>query len=172
MAWADATVYQVIRSVDTQPGYEVSFSGGVVHIFPRALAADPGNFVNLKVEELEARGELFAFVAMRLQNLVRQTVSPPPPPPPGVGEGSNVASTPGEKLLTFDLRDVTVQKALDAISLLSDRRIWVVTFCADCGLTPTGFRRTVALWRSEPLPDDLQPAWNAFRWGQEIRASH
>jgi hypothetical protein len=169
MAWGDATLIQVIRSVaDTQPGYQVEVSDGVVHVFPQGLAADRGNFLNLKVKEFEARGELFAFVAIRLQDLVRQTVSPPPPPPPGAGEGSNVGSTPGEKLLTFRLRDVTVEKALDVIALVSDQRIWVVTFCSDCGLTPTGFRRTVALWRSGPLPDDLQPIFDAFRWGQEI----
>lgn len=169
MSWDDATVYDIIESIArSQPGYSVSVSNGVVHIFPRKLTADKRNFLNLRIKELEAHGELFDLVNLRLQDVVRQTVSPPPPKPAGGGMGFNIGSTPGEKVLTFRLEDVTVENALDVIASLSSEPIWVVTFCDVCGLTPTGFLRTVGLWRSTLPPDDLQPRWDAFRWGDAI----
>lgn len=167
----DATVYQVIKSIaKTQPGYAVGVSDGVVHVFPRKLAADPRNFLNLKIKRLVAHEELLQLVTIRLQHLVAQTVSPPPPMPPGGGMGFNIGSTPGDKLLTFRLEDVTVEKALDVIASLSSEQIWVVTFCGDCGLTPTGFLQTIGLWSTNSVPSD-GAGWDTLRWGDAIPTS-
>ncbi len=171
-SWKDATVYDIIRSIaESQPGYKVNLSHGVLHVFPEGLLADQRNFLNLRIKNYEVEDALFAVATMKLEELVRQIISPPPPAPPGSGIGANIGSTPGEALVTVQLGDATVSEALDALSLHSDDRVWVVTFCEGCGLTRTGFRRTVQLWLSTTPPDELQPAWNAFRWGQQIPSS-
>jgi hypothetical protein len=57
---------------------------------------------------------------------------------------------------------------LDALALLSDKKIWIVTFTRNPELTVTGFRRAVSLWNFSPIPDDKQPVWDILRWDEPV----
>ena len=171
LTWTDSTVRDIIKSIaGTQVGYKVSPSSGIVHILPENAEADQRNFLNLKIKDFDVQGALFAIATLRLEELARQAVSRSRAgrTAPGTGAGLNIGSTPGEPLVTIHLEEGAVSQALDALTLHSDRKIWIVTFCDECGFTPTGFRRTIQLWTATVPTDDLQPVWNSFTWGEQI----
>ncbi len=59
-----------------------------------------------------------------------------------------------------------MQDALDAISLASPFKVWIVTFAPDGDVTPTGFRRTASPVTSEAVPHSAKPYWELLRWGR------
>jgi hypothetical protein len=168
-SWTDADVQQVIqRLVNAQRGYEFEVKDGVVHVFPEWAKSSQQDFVNLKVQKFIVRNEVAAAATRQLRDLVKLTVSPPPQ------TGATAGGTAGSQLGTIEDREIslklenlTVRDALDQIALVSDRKIWVVTFTEEPLLTPTGFRRTRSLW-IDTVPDNEQPVWNTLRWGDAI----
>jgi hypothetical protein len=67
------------------------------------------------------------------------------------------------------MSNVTVEDALNRLVTISVRPIWIVTFTDDTHLTGSGFRRAATLFSKSPVPDDQQPVWDLFHWGDVIR---
>jgi hypothetical protein len=78
---------------------------------------------------------------------------------------------PGDSKVNLDLNNVTAAEVLDALALGSNRKVWVVAFADDPSLTtlpPKGMRRTTSLWTDNLVPDNIQPTWSFFRWGDPM----
>jgi hypothetical protein len=157
--WKDATVREILEAIcKTQPGYQVQVRNGVVHVFPRSSIPDPQNFLKLKIDGFEAHNQVeVAF--WKLHTLITPSKS---------GSYQISIGATGDSRVDVELKDSTVENILDALAVASNRKIWVVTFSNDIGLTSRGFRRTVSLWNYKPGPDDGQPAWDFLRWGDPI----
>jgi hypothetical protein len=172
LAWTDADVRQVIQElVDTQHEYEFDVADSVVHIFPKWAKSSQQDFTNLVLQKFDVRNELLGQANHRLRQLVKFTVSPPPQTGATVGgTGGSQLGSVGEPKISLKLENIMVRDALDQVALNSDHRIWVVTFTDESGVTPTGFRRTRTLWNNSVVPDNEQPVWDTFRWGETIPA--
>jgi hypothetical protein len=169
LSWHDATVEQVVRDiVHTQPGYEIEIRNAVVRVRPRNMIPDKENFLGLRVDRFDAQSEVTELASKRLQTLVTPRVTPPKPPPAGqpFGIGFEQAVEVGDPEISISLANVTVEDALDAISLASPFKVWLVTFEADKSLTPGGFRRTV-LASGKAVADEYQPVWELLKWGRK-----
>ena len=170
--WDQADVQQVIETlVKNQPGYEFNIDNDVVHVYPQEAKSNSHDFVNLRIQKFQVRNVVIETASHQLRDLVRLTVSPPQmvsseEGPKGIIHSQ--AASVGEPELTFKFDSVTVRVALDELAVTSDRKIWVVTFTSDYGITPTGFWRTRTLWNSNVIPDNEQPLWDMFHWGEAI----
>ena len=157
LAWKDATVEQIISAVaETQLGYKVGKTASVVHIFHGEAIPEQENFLTLQVKDFHVENDFTELASFRLQNLIS----------PRRYSGFSMAANTDPRI-NLDLRDSTVQGALDALVLASPKRkIWVVTFSSDSkAVTPEGFRRTMSLWSDKLAPDLDQPVWDLLRWG-------
>jgi hypothetical protein len=96
--------------------------------------------------------------------MIWTALSPPSKP---VGFGGSLATNTGERSVSVNLSHVSAEDVLDALSIASDKKIWVVTFVED-SVPLGGFRRTVTLWTDSPVPAEEQPVWNMFHWGDHI----
>jgi hypothetical protein len=154
--WKNVTVQEIIEDIGrTRPRYEVHVKNGVVQVSPpRDLIPDNQNFLKLKLESFEAHGEFVEMASFKLHTLVT---------PQNSGQLSIGAT--GDSKVDVELKNTTVEKVLDALAVASNRKIWVVTFLNDASLTPKGMRRTISLWSPKPQPDEEQPGWDLFRWG-------
>ncbi len=156
--WQKSTVRDVIEStVRTQPGYRMEVTDDVAHIFPAELSGGRENFLTVKLKTFSVHDRYLEIASMKLHDLIT---------PPSYAAGSVGANI--EQKVTVDLKDCTVQDVLDALASASARRIWLVTFSKDPGLTPAGFRRSRSVWSSAPAPDKEQPVWDFLRWGDEL----
>jgi hypothetical protein len=81
--------------------------------------------------------------------------------------GFSVGAT-GDSKVKIDLSNLSVEDALDALAINSNRKIWIVTFSDDTNLTPRGFRRTRSLFTDVPVPDKEQPVWHFLRWDDPL----
>ncbi len=167
----DATVQEIIQAlVKTQPEYTMTTKRGLVHIFAPGLLPDRENFLRLKVPEFEVHNQVVELAERRLVHTVNATVWPPKPAAGGnIREGvlSSQMVEVGDPLLTLKLQDVTVEDVLDALTLASDRGVWIVTFAAAGQLTPTGFRQMESPVSSEALPHPAKPLWELLQWGRK-----
>lgn len=166
----DATVQEIIQSLlKTQPEYTMTAKSGLVHIFAPGLVPDRENFLTLNVPEFEVHNQVVELAERRLGDIVRATVSPPKPVPGGTrgGTGGSLAVEVGDPELTLSLQDVTVEDVLDALTLASDRGVWIVTFAPPGELTPAGFRRTLSPVSERVVPDSEQPVWELLQWGRK-----
>jgi len=169
LSWKTADVRGIIAALTKDaPGYAFDVADGVVHVFPRRGIPNRQDFLSLKIQKFEVKNEVVGLADRELRRIARSTVSPPKPLPPGAGEAGSMAARVGEQGISFELEKSTVRGVLDKFILLSDRRIWVVTFTDSPGLTPTGFRRTELLRWHQPIPDEDQPVWDLFRWSDPI----
>jgi hypothetical protein len=167
--WKDTTVQQIFAAITTtQPGYELSVHDGIVHVFSMKVAPSQ-NFVHLKIERFEAHHQSVRLAERRLQGLVNLKVAPPKPT--GEGRGESFAANTDESMVDLQFQDVTVEAILDSLATASSKKIWVVTFVDSFIPTETGFRRTLTLWNNSPFPDDQQPVWDTFHWGDSIPTS-
>lgn len=164
LAWKKATVREILQSiVRTRPGYELKVDGGIVHVLYPGAQSDKKNFLNIPVRNFQSEDQYVAFLNERLRDIVRKTVFPPVPHAgrslPSVRE---IVVSGGEHKATFTVQNGTVRDVLDKMIFATDGKIWIVTFDEKAGLTPTGFRRTIAsLWNtSATLPDQDQPGWD------------
>lgn len=171
--WNGETVRQVLKSiVEAYPGYSSEVADDVVHVFRRDLLNDSHNFLNLKVPDFfEVREEPAGLANVNLRSVVQNIVSPRKLPL-GSGEGGSYTSgNVSEKPLTLSLRGLTVRKALERLTAISERNIWVVTFSDSSALTPTGFRRTETLWHPFPFSNTQQPMWDFLAWSEYLLES-
>lgn len=171
LSWSDATVEQVVEDiVRTRPGYVIEVRNAIVHVAPRDRIPNKENFLRLTISTFDARNEVAEIASKRLGALVNLKVTPPKPPPlgqAGGGIGFEQAVEVGDPDISISLTDVTVEDALDAISLASPFKVWLVTFSGDDSLTPGGFRRTVSPITGKAVPDEYQPAWELLKWGRK-----
>jgi len=170
ISWSDARVEKALQDiVHAQPGYEVELRNAVMHVRPRDMIPDKENFLSLRVSRFEVHKEVAETASTRLAELVNLEVTPPKPAPVGQakgGIGSSQLVEVGDPEISISLADVTVEDALDAISLASPFKVWIVTFAPAGDLTPTGFRRTVSPIASEAVPHPAKPYWELLRWGR------
>jgi hypothetical protein len=158
-AWKNVTAQEIIETiVRTQPGYQVQLKKGVVQVSPSYdLIPNNQNFLKLKLESFEAHDDFVEIASFKLHMLVA---------PRKYGQLSIGAT--GDSKVDVELKNPTVEEALDALVVASNRKIWVVTFVAGAGITPRGMRRTISLWSPKPQPDEEQPGWDLFRWGDPM----
>jgi len=162
----DTTLREILDAITrTQPGYEVRVGNGVVHVFSLNIPSNQ-NFLHLKVKRFEAHHDVVDMAERRLRNLVQSNVGRPQLG--GGGRGGSLAANVGETTVDLQLEGVTVETVLDSLATASTKKIWVVTFVDSFIPTATGFRRTLTLWNKAPLPDDEQPVWDMFHWGDPI----
>lgn len=154
--WKSATVQEIIENiVKTQQSYKVRVENGVVHISPaRDLMPDNENFLKLRLESFEIHDDIVELASIKLHMLVT---------PRKYGQIS-IGGT-GDSSISVQLKDCTVGDALDAISVASNRKIWVVTFSDNPGVTSRGLRRSLSLWSGATGADEEQPSWDFLRWG-------
>ena len=163
MGPTDATVREILQKVvETQPGYELRISNGVVHVIATTVSANE-NFLLLRIKSFNVRNELVGAAQLKLRQLVRASVVLPKSG--GGGVAGSLISNVREPRIDVNLADATVEDVLDALATSSSIKVWVVTFAESAALTPTGFRRTESLPGSVPVSDDEQPVWQTFRWG-------
>jgi hypothetical protein len=168
LSWSDATVEQVVRDiVHAQPGYEVEVRNAVVHVRPRDMVSSKESFLGLRISRFEVQNEVAETASKKLGALANLEVTPPKPPA-GQAKGGVLFEQGvevGDPEISIGLADVTVEEALDAISLVSPFKVWLVTFEANNNLTPGGFRRTL-LASGRSVPDEYEPVWELLRWGR------
>jgi hypothetical protein len=161
-SWKDATVREVIESIaSTLPGYQVNVSNGVVHVFASGLIPTEQDFINIRIGSFSAHQEFFELAIFKLHDLLA---------PPRGNRQISIAG-PGDSKVNLELNNATVEEIFDALALGSNRKIWVVGFEEDSSLTtlpPKGMRRTTSLWTDNRVPDDTQPCWDFFRWGDPM----
>jgi len=130
------------KLVSFLPDYAVTTDRGVVHFQPKALAADPGSWLNQKITKIDQHWENLSdalrFVAA-IQGAVpsAQTGRGAPPisaAPPGIGVTSGVVGgIPSNPMadrmkasITLSLTDVTIRDVLDEIARQANSFSWAV----------------------------------------------
>lgn len=157
-AWKEASVGQIIEAIaKTQPGCQVEVANGVVHVIGMREIPDAENFLRLHIKNLRVDNDLTEIASWRLHSLVA------PARHSGFSTAANV-----EPRISLDLKDCTVEGALDALVLASKRKIWIVTFWNDASVTSKGLRRAMSLWSDKPAPDEEQPVWDLLHWGDPL----
>jgi hypothetical protein len=157
-AWKDATVQEIIEAIaKTQPGYQVQVRSGVVYVSPPGLIPDRQNFLKLKIETFEVHDAYIEVASIKLHMLVTPRIY-----------GQISIGVTGDSKVDVELKNSTVEEALGALVLASNRKVWIVTFIDGAGLTPRGLRRTESLWSDKPQPDEEQPGWDLLRWGDPM----
>jgi hypothetical protein len=164
LSWNGATPERVIRDIaESQAGYDVSVSDGVVHVFSTEISPEQ-NFLLLRIDEFNVPSEAAPLAKLDLQQLVRRTITRPTSQ--GGGSAGSLASNTDEPIINLQFRRSTVADILDALAKSSLDKIWIATFEDSFILTSGGFRRTNSLWSDSPVPDGQQPIWDTLRWGQ------
>jgi hypothetical protein len=165
LSWTDATVEQVVQDiVHTQRGYEIDVRNAVLHVRPRGLIPQRENFLRLRISRFGVENEVAEAASRQLVDLVNLQVAPPKPLPAGQsggGMGFSQGVEVDDPQISISLAHVTVEDALDAISLVSPFKVWIVTFAPARNLTPTGFRRTMS-----PITAESHPYWELLQWGR------
>jgi hypothetical protein len=162
---ADTDVRGAIQAIaNTQPGYIVEVSDGVVQVYPQELIPESQNFLAVRLDRFDVH-DVAEIASKRLESLVQLRVAPPKPVVAG-GVGFSQGVEMGDPNISVSLVRPTVVQALDAITAASPFKVWVVTFAPGASLTPTGFRRTVSPASGGAAPDADQPTWEILKWGQ------
>jgi hypothetical protein len=157
-AWKKITVLEIIQNIaNTQPGYQVDVRDGVVHIWPSGLIPDRENFLKLRIPAYDVNDAYVEVASFKLHMLVA---------PRNYGAISIGAT--GDSKVSLELKNTSVETALDALVVASNRKIWVVTFSDDAKLTARGLRRAESLWSGKATPDEEQPSWDLIRWGDPL----
>ncbi|MGA8762457.1 MAG: hypothetical protein WB562_06165 [Candidatus Sulfotelmatobacter sp.] len=162
----EATVGEIIETVArTQPGYDVRVGKGAVHVYSTEIPREQ-DFLLIRIGSFMASDEVVEVAERRLREVVKLTTVLSK----GVtgGTGGSLATNVGDPKINVRVANATVEDVLDALAAASPKKIWIVTFTHSLDLTPTGFRRTANLRNSFPVPDDEQPVWETFRWGEPI----
>jgi hypothetical protein len=154
-AWKDATVQEIIQTiVSTQHGYQVLIRDRVVHVFPPI--SDNQNFLKTNIGEFSVHDADVELAYFKLRTLLR---------PPEHGNRFLSIAGPGDSKVTVELKNSPVEDVLDALTVASNLKIWIVTFSNDNRLTPSGFRVTKSVWTDQAVPEKEQPTWALLHWG-------
>jgi hypothetical protein len=168
-SWKNTTVQQILSGIiRTQRDYEFAVENGVFHVYSRTLIPSGQNFLRVKLGRFNVQHGVVEMASRNLAERVRSIVSPPKPQQQGGGVISSLGVNPDDSEISVELSDPTVRDTLDALVVASNRKIWIVTFSQDSAVTSTGFRRTSGLWMSSPVPDNDQPVWDLFHWGDAM----
>jgi hypothetical protein len=158
--WKKSDVRQIILDiVGTQSSYHFQAMPGVAHV--SASIPDDENFLKINVQEFKVHNEYaeLAYFKLRMQII-----------PEEHGNRQISLAGPGDSRLSVSLVQPKVEEVLDALSLASNRKIWVVTFSRAPRLTQAGMRRSISLWTNTPTEVD-QPHWDVIRWGDPLPPS-
>lgn len=165
--WKNSTLQGVLEDLlKTQRDYELWVSDDVVHVRCRSIRPSQ-DFLQLPINKFEVRDQVVHTAQQKLRELVRYSVSPRHNATKG-GVISSFITNVGEPTFDLSLNNATVEKILDALTKVSTKKIWIVTYVDSFIPASTGFRRTLTLWSSSPIPDDDQPVWNLFGWSEPI----
>ncbi len=166
LSWGDTRVRDILEDISrTQPGYSVAVINGVVHVLSVDVPAQQ-NFLFLRVGSFEVHHEKVEMAERKLRDLARSTVAPRKR---GGGVAGSLITNIGDPRIDVQIDNANVEAVLDSlITGSSPKRIWLVTFVDSSTPTATGFRRTLTLWNNTPVPDDEQPLWNTFSWGDPV----
>src|SRR5712692_74379 len=170
LSWRDLTVSQMLQAiVNSQPGYKVETSGGIIHVFPEATHSSRQNFLNLKISSFKLRNQVVEVASHRLRDLVRPQVSPAEPKSQASrGFAYSQATNLDDPRFSVSLEDANVRQVLDKLITASDRKIWIVTFFPEGRSTSVAYLRTTTLWTNAMVPDSEQPVWDLLRWSDPI----
>jgi hypothetical protein len=169
LSWKNVTAWEVLRAVvNTQPSFKIAVRNGIVDVSCPDLIPDRENPFKVKINEFEVHNARVESASRQLQEIVNRTISPPKPQGGRGGIGMSGFSNADDPKISVQLSNATVEDALDALALASARKIWIVTFSANRTLTAAGYRRTGGLWTSRLVPDNEQPVWDQFHWGDPI----
>jgi hypothetical protein len=159
LSWNDATVREIIEGVaKSREGYEVQVKNGIVHICPSTFIPTRQNFLKIKIPSFETHDTYIEVATWKLHELLD----------PHKGNLQVSIGGSGDSRVTVQIKDSLVEDILDALAEASNRKIWVVTFVDDGGVTSRGFRRTVSLWSKKPGPDEGEPSWDWLRWDDPL----
>lgn|SRR5208282_387502 len=170
LSWKDTTVAGVLAAlVGAQPGYGMRVMADVVRIAPDRFLPDSQNPLKVALGPFSVKNVSAERASRELHSRVKFKLAAPS----GAGKvsggtGGSGASNLGDPRISVQLENTTLEEALDALVLASARKIWIVTFSEDPGLTQRGFRRTLTLWNDFPIPDREQPLWDLLHWGDHI----
>jgi hypothetical protein len=156
-AWKKITVLEIIQNIANPPGYQVDLRDGVVHVWPSRLIPDRENFLKLRISAFDVKDAYVEVASFKLHMLVT----------PRTYGLISIGAT-GDSKVSLELKNTSVETALDALVVASNRKIWVVTFSDDTRLTARGLRRAESLWSSTAIPDEEQPIWDLIRWGDPL----
>jgi hypothetical protein len=110
-----------------EAGYKMSVVGGLLRIYRPSVAADPRNFLNIRIPMFDVRrANLFEaeqLLTFKIQALVH-------PEGKFSGHGGGYGHAPGSLFaannITLSGRKLTVRQILDAITAANGNAIWVV----------------------------------------------
>jgi hypothetical protein len=170
--WGHANVLQVIKTLaGTQKGYDFETRNSVVHVFPAGSPSDTSDFLNVRIAKAEVKNGTILVGDETLTDWLRPIIRPRSPPDPHTAVDIAFGGpTSPEPSIDLAFQDVSVRDILDRLALATDRKIWVVTYPASRGFTPTGFRRVESLFAHDFIPTDYQGFWITFRWGERVNA--
>jgi hypothetical protein len=112
-----------------EAGYKMSVVGALLRIYRPSFAADPRNFLNIRIPTFDvSRANLFEaqeLLTFKIQAIVH-------PEEKYAGHGGGYGHAPGSPFaannITLSGRNLTVRQILDAISTANGSAIWVVHF--------------------------------------------
>lgn len=146
--------------------YKWELDRGVIHVFPQ-WANDSHSFLHLRITEFSEKDSFVLFASRDLQRRVNQIVVPVLA---YQGRAGSMASGLGDKKVTLELKNGTVEEILDVFLSVADFKLWVITYTGKNDLTSTGFRKTRSL-SGRNIPDESQPVWDLLRWDQAAQIS-
>ena len=129
-------------------------------VYPR-WANDDHSFLHLPIADFSEKDTFVLFASRDLQKIVNAIVAPVIA---GRGRGGSVATGLGDRRVTIELKNSSVEQILSAFLAAADFKIWVITYTGRDDVTATGFRRTISLYSGQSVPDESQPVWNLLRW--------
>jgi hypothetical protein len=170
LSWTDVPVEQVLQTIVTsEKGYRMDLVGGVVRISPPEIVPDSQNPLKTKIDRFFVQEVPVEVASRRLHDLLVGTITPPTPEQGASGGiGRSGASNLDDPNINLLVRNSTVEDILDSLTLVSARKVWIVTFSDSAALNQGRFRRTLSLWNSAPIPDEEQPVWDMFHWGDSL----
>jgi hypothetical protein len=156
--WDDVPLQKIVQDIADTQRCRVTLRDGVLRVTPSAPIPDQQNFLKSKIALFAVRDSYIEVASWKLHALVS----------PIKGNQQVSIGGSGDSRVSLEMKQASVEDILDALVVASKRKIWIVTFADDSGVTPRGFRRVVSLWSDRPGPDPGQPAWDLMRWGDPV----
>lgn len=172
-SWTDTSAFAVLKDiVSTQPDYKIEVRANVVHVSSTTLVPDRDNPLKTVIPAYQVNNVPLEEASRLLHGLVRSNMKATKSPLHGNeklgGKIGSLLTNPDEPRITVELHGTNVEECLDALTLRSLHKVWIVTFSANNRVDSTPFRRTSTLWNNYPIPDDDQPIWDLVRWGDTL----
>jgi hypothetical protein len=167
-AWENTTVGKVLQAVvKTQPGFEIVVGASTVHVFSPDLIPASENPLKLHINLFEVHNVPVEYASRQLHSTVKRIMSPAKLPQGIGGVGGSGFSNIDDPKISMQVKNASVEDALNVLTQTSTRKVWVVTFSNNPDMTATGFRRTSTLWNTTRIPDEDQPVWDLLHWSDK-----